>query len=656
MSISKHIVLILFSLVTVYGFTQQNGNYSKSKTYFSKRTAPKNVSAKELVSKLSYAEKIFKDSTSQAIQIVQNTIDLAEKQKEPLIEALAIKTLGFFNTLLGNHKEALSYYDKCIPQLIKENSSAGLKSAYKHASTSAKALNKFQLSNTYLLQAEKIIRKEKNNSELLDNLLIQADNYYLQNQLDQADRLYNECISIAKTIKEEDKELKAEIGLTQVYNAKQEYEKSRKQLQASKKKADKIDNIDLTNSYYNSLSEVSKNAPSSSNEYAVIQQEVITYNNSNGNYDMATQSSVNLSKSLLQQNRTKEALEVLEGNTEIATKSNDLAVKKEYYKVLGDIYREEGEKDKAEKLQKEYDAILDSFALAQNNRQIILEAKNNLLDNAQNKVLLLEKERELRDKEIELLKKDQDLKDSTIKRQKIISWVLGIGLLAIGVLLFFIYKNNREKKISNQLLVLKSLRNQMNPHFIFNSLNSVNSFIAQQDERSANKYLASFSKLMREVLEYSQEDFIPLSKEIEILKIYLDLEHFRFKDTFDFEFIIDPSINREDYLIPPMLIQPFVENAIWHGLRYKKDKGKLTVVFKQMTDHILITIEDDGIGREQSKALKTSNQKKMKSTGLKNVENRLAIIKNVFKRKLIVDIQDIKTNQATGTKVFIKLF
>ena len=638
MRVGKHIVLILFCLATVFGFNQKKDSYSKSKISFSKKRGEQTITANKLIQQLSYAETIFSDSTSKAIQIVQQTIDVAEKQKERLIEALAIKTLGYFNTLLGNHSEALSYYDKCIPILKNENSLLGLKSAYKHASKSAKATNKYSLSNQYLKQAERIIRKENDNSALLDNLLIQADNYYLLNQLDEANKTYNECISLAKQINEEDKELKAEIGLSQVYNAQQQYEKSRVQLQSSKKKADKIDNVELTNSYYNSLSEVSKNAPNTNDEYNAIQQEAITFNSSRGNFNLATQNSLNISKSLLEQNRTKEALEILEGNTEIATKSNDLAIKKEYYKVLGDIYKEEGEDDKARKLEKEYNAILDSFELAQNNRQIILDAKNNLLDNAQNKVLLLEKERELREKEIELLKKDQDLKDSTIKRQKIISWVLGLGLLAIVVLLFFIYKNNREKRISNQLLVLKSLRNQMNPHFIFNSLNSVNSFIAQQDERSANKYLASFSKLMREVLEYSQEDFIPLSKEIDILSIYLDLEHFRFKDTFDYKLTIDPTINREEYFIPPMLIQPFVENAIWHGLRYKKDKGLLVVDFSQKPDHVLITITDNGIGREQSKALKTSNQKKMKSTGLKNVESRLEIIKNVFKKSAVSPI------------------
>ena len=297
MRVGKHIVLILFCLATVFGFNQKKDSYSKSKISFSKKRGEQTITANKLIQQLSYAETIFSDSTSKAIQIVQQTIDVAEKQKERLIEALAIKTLGYFNTLLGNHSEALSYYDKCIPILKNENSLLGLKSAYKHASKSAKATNKYSLSNQYLKQAERIIRKENDNSALLDNLLIQADNYYLLNQLDEANKTYNECISLAKQINEEDKELKAEIGLSQVYNAQQQYEKSRVQLQSSKKKADKIDNVELTNSYYNSLSEVSKNAPNTNDEYNAIQQEAITFNSSRGIFNLATQNSLNISKS-----------------------------------------------------------------------------------------------------------------------------------------------------------------------------------------------------------------------------------------------------------------------------------------------------------------------------------------------------------------------
>ncbi len=196
----------------------------------------------------------------------------------------------------------------------------------------------------------------------------------------------------------------------------------------------------------------------------------------------------------------------------------------------------------------------------------------------------------------------------------------------------------------------------MNPHFIFNSLNSINSFIASKDERSANKYLTEFSKLMRNVLEYSQEDLIPLSKEIEILELYMGLEHFRFKDNFNFSIKIDEKINKEECLVPPMLVQPFLENAIWHGLRYKQNKGVLDLKFTKKETFIEVLITDNGIGRTNSKASKTINQKKRKSTGINNVKNRLEIIQSLFKKNIEISIDDLNPKTKEGTVVLIKIY
>jgi len=221
---------------------------------------------------------------------------------------------------------------------------------------------------------------------------------------------------------------------------------------------------------------------------------------------------------------------------------------------------------------------------------------------------------------------------------------------------FIVFRSSRQKRHANQLLALKSLRSQMNPHFIFNALNSVNSFISKSDERSANKYLSDFSKLMRQVMENSKHDFILLSSEIEILKLYLSLEHFRFKEKFDYSFNIDPKILTDQFDIPPMLLQPYIENAIWHGLRYKEEKGFLKVNFElDKNNFLLVTIEDNGIGRKQSLEIKTKNQKETVSTGLQNIENRLKIINEIHNINISVIISDLKEDSDKGTKVIIRL-
>jgi len=193
----------------------------------------------------------------------------------------------------------------------------------------------------------------------------------------------------------------------------------------------------------------------------------------------------------------------------------------------------------------------------------------------------------------------------------------------------------------------------MNPHFIFNALNSVNHFIAEQDERTANKFLSEFSQLMRLVLENSQEDFIPLFKEQEILALYLKLEHYRFRDKFDYTIDTDESINAEAVEVPPMLIQPYIENAVWHGLRYKEEKGMLSLRFYQENDTLMVEITDNGIGRKRSAELKTANQKKHNSTGLKNIQERLAIINKVYKANYQVTISDLEPGPGTRVRIHL---
>jgi LytS/YehU family sensor histidine kinase len=183
----------------------------------------------------------------------------------------------------------------------------------------------------------------------------------------------------------------------------------------------------------------------------------------------------------------------------------------------------------------------------------------------------------------------------------------------------------------------------------------VNNYIAKSDERSANRFLSEFSVLMRSVLENSEEDFIPLSKELELLELYVKLEHSRFSDKFDYYIEVDPQVDVDAFQIPPMLLQPYIENAIWHGLRYKEEKGFLKINLKQLTNTLLeITIMDNGIGRKKSAELKTSNQKKQKSKGMGNIKKRIQILNDMYKNKVDVSISNLSEDQ-TGTKVTLKL-
>ena len=200
---------------------------------------------------------------------------------------------------------------------------------------------------------------------------------------------------------------------------------------------------------------------------------------------------------------------------------------------------------------------------------------------------------------------------------------------------------------------MQSLRREMNPHFIFNSLNSVNQFIATNNELEANQYLTKFSKLMRGVMENSKEDFIPFHEELELLKNYLALEKSRFQDKFDYEISVDEHLNSQNLQIPGMLIQPFLENAIWHGLRYKNEKGFLKLNFQKSNNQLNIKIEDNGIGIKESKNQKTEHQKNRNGRGMKNTLERIKLLNDLYEKNISCEVLD-KENGA-GVLVTLKM-
>lgn len=343
------------------------------------------------------------------------------------------------------------------------------------------------------------------------------------------------------------------------------------------------------------------------------------------------------------------AIQYLEKSIAEADDKEDLVVQKDATRKLSEVFRDAGDIDKAIATTKNYERLVDELYIKK--EQEISQAARLAKDLAakQNRITSLESDRALSESKYQLSVERN-------KRQKLVIYSLIGGVLLLLIAAYFMFKNIKQQKLNNNLLALKSLRSQMNPHFIFNALNSVNSFIASNDERTANKYLSDFSLLMRAVLENSEEDFIPLEKEIELLELYTKLEHSRFKDKFDYSILIDDNVKVNEFKIPPMLLQPYIENAVWHGLRYKTEKGQLNISITQANkDELKISITDNGIGRTKSKAMKTDNQKKHNSKGLGNIKKRVSILNKMYKDKVDVFIDDYLDAEDSGTRVVVTL-
>ncbi len=350
-----------------------------------------------------------------------------------------------------------------------------------------------------------------------------------------------------------------------------------------------------------------------------------------------------------------EAIEYLEKSIEEADENEDLEVQKHATRKLSEVYSTVGDYVKALKTYKEFAEIVDTLYIKKEQEIYQIKRLTKKIADNQSRIAILEKDKELSVSKINVAIKDKELTVEKSKKQQIAIYSLIGGLFLMSLLTFYKHRANQKQQLANNLLALKSMRSQMNPHFIFNALNSVNSYIAVNDERNANRYLSEFSALMRSVLENSDEDFIPFSKEIELLELYVKLEHNRFQDKFGYEIDVDNTINIDEYRIPPMLLQPYIENAIWHGLRYRKEKGHLKISITQKEeDAISISIQDDGIGRKRSLEMKTKNQLKQKSKGMSTIKNRIAILNDMYQDKIAVQISDLNED-GSGTKVELTL-
>jgi CheY-like chemotaxis protein len=205
-------------------------------------------------------------------------------------------------------------------------------------------------------------------------------------------------------------------------------------------------------------------------------------------------------------------------------------------------------------------------------------------------------------------------------------------------------------------LEMQVLRAQMNPHFIFNCLSSINRFILKNESETASDYLTKFSRLIRMVLNNSNKNLIILEDELEMLRLYLDLEKLRFKNSFDYSITFHNNFDAASIFIPPLLLQPFAENAIWHGLIHKEGQGVLEIAFELDNNMLICYITDNGIGRKKAEALKSKSAEKQKSMGMQITADRLALLnKDVEQTTFSVEDLVDAEGRAAGTKVTLKI-
>ncbi len=353
---------------------------------------------------------------------------------------------------------------------------------------------------------------------------------------------------------------------------------------------------------------------------------------------------VNMGEIRFMQSNTNDAIKYLSNGLAIAKTIKAYEILKNGSRLLAETYKIKGDYKQAYEYLELSSGIKDTLLNEKSRKQIAeLNARY---------------ESEERNKENKILAQKNEIQKYELNRKNYFIYGLSGSTLFVVLFAFILIRHNRLQTMQKTSeLEQKLLRAQMNPHFIFNSLNSIQSYIYKNDPQNAGSFLSKFAGLIRMILDNSRHEMVSLEKELKGLNLYLDLQALRFDNKFDYSIEVDPEINSESIAIPPMLAQPFIENAIEHGLLQKKEGGKIIIRFLMKNNYLLFEVEDNGIGREEAAKLKNFQEKKHVSLATVITKERLTLLNKRHRKKIELNITDLKSsdNVTQGTKVIFTI-
>ena len=384
----------------------------------------------------------------------------------------------------------------------------------------------------------------------------------------------------------------------------------------------------------------------------------LNYHNRSNDRNQIMRTLIDIAETYLAlQNNTK-ALEFAEAALNIADQTGAKKITRDACQILHSTYDRLKKTDSAYFYYGKFVRMNDSIVTDQVKGKLVAY-------NYEQRIELINQEKLISQQQLSI--QHQQLKSNALLRNILIT-----GILAVLLLGFIIFRNftlnRKNEKLENQRihtelqqkateLEMQALRAQMNPHFIFNSLNSINRFILRNNKAEASEYLTKFSRLVRLILHNSQAQLIPLERELEALQLYLELEAVRFDHHFDFKIRVEDDLDVSAVEVPPLIIQPYTENAVWHGLMHKKAKGHLEIELFHEDDFLYCKITDDGIGRKAATELKEKSASTHKSMGMRITADRIAILQQKKQADTYITVTDLVLpgGSAGGTEVILKI-
>lgn len=574
----------------------------------------------------------------------QDALPLAQKLRAARSLALVFNELGTVKRNKSQYLLAEDYHEKAIKFAEEANDTLLMCLSFNNAGVDSRRQDKLQQAFDYHLHALQLAEKINDVRNIcvatnsIGNIQLTAENY------EDAIRHFNRALKLEEQSRN-DLGVAINLGnLGYAYQGQNKLDLAIMYYRRSLVVNQKIDNPTGMAICYNALGATYKEKKDYSAAMDYL-QKALTVNDKVADKIHVAESYLNIGKLLSAQNKHEEARKYMQQSIDLSIFWNFKSMLMDAYKALSADYKASGDfkrsMDAADKSLLYKDSILnEKSTMALKQMQAIYEVDR-------------------KDNQIKTLEHDKMVNELRTKRNVMFIFTLaGFLLMSIVGGFFYIRHRNLEANKQTLQLELKSLRSQMNPHFIFNCLSSIHRYIWSNNQEEASDYLTKFSRLMRLILDNTQHTFVTLNKELESLRLYLDLESLRCNGIFEYSIRVDPEINDEEVLIPPMILQPYVENAIWHGLVHKNaDMGLLDVEIMLKGRSLVCTITDNGIGRRKAMEIKEKKDKMHNSVGMKVTEGRIDLIRKINNKEAKVTVTDLEdpAGQPAGTMVTIVL-
>ncbi|MCJ7449711.1 MAG: tetratricopeptide repeat protein [Bacteroidales bacterium] len=608
--------------------------------------------------------------------------DLYEKLNDNFGKAMACYGLAYVFSFKGNLKESERYSNLSLTFFELAGNNRGMVNSYNVLSYLAKQQKNFDKAQTYIQKAIEIAGSIRDTLPLADAKNSLGNIYKDMTLFKQAIDAYFDALHLWE-LKGDSNGISIAYGsIGLMYYYQKEWDKALefclRKLPISSARGD-LWEVSKT---YNTIAQI-YNSKAKFDSSLIYLRKGLQLNNQMNLPSGIASSYFNIASTLLAMSRTDSAYWYINRAINIAREINDPDLV-QYYITLGNIYKSKGQYSSAlENLTRAYSmgkkshlpmVVQDASKLlsdiySKTNRNDLaykyLKEHQKLRDSISNDEFLKQVTRmeiqydfDKKQRAAEFAQMEERiLNENRLNQQKL--YVRGLLILLVLVALIsllYIRHNRLRAKYTRIDLEQRLLRAQMNPHFIFNSLCAVQDFILAGKPQKANTFLTKIARLMRNILENSREEFIPLEKEIETVKLYLDLQQLRFENEFDYNISLDDTIDPENFSVPPMLTQPCVENSIEHGLLPLKEKGHLKITYSLSNGLMMLEVTDNGVGRKEA-AAKAGEKRDKKSISTKVTTERLENFRKTLKQKSIsyeiIDLYD--KERAAGTKVVMML-